>query len=42
MVGAKDKKLEAETETEIMGEHCLLACHPWLAQLVFLHNPGPF
>lgn len=34
MVGAKDKKPEAATEKEIMGEHCLVACLAWLAQLV--------
>lgn len=33
---------EAVTETEIMGEHCLLACFPWTVQPVFLPNSGAF
>lgn len=32
---------QAEAGTRTMEECCLLSCSSWLAQLVFLHLPGP-
>lgn len=39
--GTQGMNLEAGTETNTMGKHCLLACFSSLAQLAFLENPGP-
>jgi hypothetical protein len=30
------RNLEAEADAEALGEHYLLACFPWIAQLAFL------
>ena len=35
------QELEAGTEAEVVEEHCLRACSPWLAQSAFLHYLGP-
>ena len=35
------RDLEAGADAEAMEGCCLLTCFPWLAQLVFLRNPGP-
>jgi len=37
----KAGNLEAGTDAEAMEEYSLPACSLWLAQPVFLENPGP-
>ena len=39
--GPQGRNLEAGTKAEAMGECCLLACSPWLAQPTFLHYSKP-
>lgn len=34
------RDMEVESEAETMEGCCLLACSPWLVQLLFLNSPG--
>lgn len=43
--GVQDRKLEAGTDAQVIEEHCLLVCPPWLCSVYFpivsrTTNPG--